>query len=117
MALAASVFSQANIAEARTYAVGATVTVTGIVTNAGELGTIRYIQDATAGIGIYDSDVTYFQPGDNVTVTGTMDNYNQLLEIKDITSHSVNSQGNVQPDPQVIMIPEIGEAYESRSSA
>ena len=112
IALVSSVFSQANIAEARTYAVGATMTVTGVVTNGGELGTIRYIQDATAGIGIYDFDVTYFKPGDNVTVTGKLDNYNQLLEIAEISSHTVNSEGNALPVPQLITVDEMAEEFE-----
>ena len=37
-----------TIAEARAMGVGATVTVSGIVTNGEELGDIRYIEDATA---------------------------------------------------------------------
>ena len=47
-------FSQTDIATARTQGVGATVTITGIVTNGDELGPIRYIEDATAGIALYD---------------------------------------------------------------
>lgn len=112
IALKFSAFSQANIAEARTYAVGSTMTVSGVVTNGGELGTIRYIQDETAGIGIYDWDVTYFQRGDHVTVTGTLDNYNQLLEVADLTAHTVNSQGNPLPEPQLITVEEMEEQYE-----
>jgi phosphatidylserine/phosphatidylglycerophosphate/cardiolipin synthase-like enzyme len=111
-ALSFSAFSQANIAEARTYAVGATLTVSGIVTNGSQLGTIRYIQDETAGIGIYDFDVTYFQPGDHVTVTGKMDNYNQLLEVAELTAHAVNSQGNPLPEPQLITVDEMAEEFE-----
>ena len=41
------VFSQTDIATARSQGLGATVTVTGIVTNGDELGAIRYIEDAT----------------------------------------------------------------------
>ena len=112
LALEFSAYSQANIAEARTYAVGATMTVSGIVTNGGELGTIRYIQDETAGIGIYDWDVTYFQRGDHVTVTGKLDNYNQLLEVAELTAHTVNTQGNPLPEPQLITVDEMGEEFE-----
>jgi phosphatidylserine/phosphatidylglycerophosphate/cardiolipin synthase-like enzyme len=112
LAIEFSAFSQANIAEARTYAVGATLTVTGVVTNGSELGTIRYIQDATGGIGIYDYDVISFQPGDNVTVTGTLDNYNQLLEVSNLTAFGVNSSGNPLPDPQVITINQFSDTYE-----
>ena len=111
-ALASGAYSQANIAEARTYSVGSTMTVTGTVTNGGELGTIRYIQDETGGIGIYDYDVIYFQRGDNVTVTGVLDNYNQLLEVASLTAHGVNSSGNPLPEPQLITVDEFGEEYE-----
>jgi phosphatidylserine/phosphatidylglycerophosphate/cardiolipin synthase-like enzyme len=112
IALTISAFSQANIAEARTYAIGTTVTVTGVVTNGLELGVIRYIQDETAGIGIYDSDVSYFQRGDLVTVTGKVEEYNQLLEIGTLTAHSVTSSGNPLPEPQLITIGDYGEDLE-----
>ncbi|MCK9400515.1 MAG: phospholipase D-like domain-containing protein [Bacteroidales bacterium] len=112
VALAISAFSQDNIADARTYAVGATVTVTGVVTNGLELGVIRYIQDETAGIGIYDGDVSYFQRGDLVTVTGKVESYNQLLEIGTLTAHSVTSSGNPLPVPELIVIDDFGEDLE-----
>jgi hypothetical protein len=38
-------FAQTDIATARNQGVGATVTITGIVTNGDELGPIRYIED------------------------------------------------------------------------
>ena len=92
--------------------VGATVTVTGVVTNGEELGTIRYIQDETAGIGIYDWDVTYFQRGDEVTVTGKLSEFNQLLEVGELTAHTVNSSGNPLPEPALILIDEMDESFE-----
>lgn len=112
VALNFSAFSQSSIADARAYAIGSTITVSGIVTNGNELGTIRYIQDETAGIGIYDWDVTYFQRGDHVTVTGKLDSYNQLLEVAELTAHAVNSQGNPLPEPQLITVEEMEEQYE-----
>ena len=33
---------------------GATVSITGVVTNGDELGPIRYIEDGTGGLGLYD---------------------------------------------------------------
>ena len=50
-------FSQANIAAARALGVGATVTITGVITNGDELGPIRYIEDATAAMALYDPTV------------------------------------------------------------
>ena len=85
-------FSQANIAAARAMPVGSTVTIRGVVTNGAELGVIRYIQDATAGIAAYSfsmSDVARF---DSVVVTGVIKNYNQLLELDPVTSFEVISQ-------------------------
>ena len=46
-------FSQ-DIATARSQGIGSTVTVSGIVTNGDELGIIRYVEDVTGGIAIYD---------------------------------------------------------------
>ena len=45
--------AQANILEARESGVGAVVTVVGVVTSDENLGSVRYIQDETAGIAIY----------------------------------------------------------------
>jgi hypothetical protein len=50
-------FSQADIAAARAQGVGSTVTITGVVNNGDELGPIRYIEDATGGLGLYDPTV------------------------------------------------------------
>ncbi len=43
-----------DILTARSQGVGANVTVTGIATNGDELGPIRYIEDGTAGLALYD---------------------------------------------------------------
>ena len=45
--------AQENIMEARESGVGAVVTVVGVVTSDENLGSVRYIQDETAGIAIY----------------------------------------------------------------
>jgi len=47
-----SVDAQEDIAAARALGEGTEVTVTGIVTNGDELGLIRYMQDASAGIAV-----------------------------------------------------------------
>ena len=52
-----NLYSQ-DIATARNQGEGATVTISGIVTNGDELGSpIRYIEDATAALAIYDPEV------------------------------------------------------------
>lgn len=110
-------FSQANIAEARNMALGTEVTVTGIVTNGDELGVIRYIQDETAGIAVYPGTGSVeFSPdrGDNITITGTLKEYNQLIEIDPVISFTVNSTGNELPAPVVLNPSQIGEEYEGQ---
>ena len=70
-------FAQTDIATARTQGVGSTVTITGIVTNGDELGPIRYIEDATGGLGLYDPTVlTAVVIVDELTVTGVLVDYN-----------------------------------------
>ncbi|MFT6983916.1 MAG: hypothetical protein ACJAUD_002696, partial [Crocinitomicaceae bacterium] len=48
-AFVATLSAQTDIANARTFGIGQTVTITGVATNGGELGPIRYMQDGTAG--------------------------------------------------------------------
>ena len=70
MSFIVSVFAQTDIATARAQGIGATVTITGVVTNGDELGPIRYIEDATAGMAIYDPGAMgAVVRGDEVTVT------------------------------------------------
>ena len=52
--LSTSLVAQDNILDMReNYNIGQTVTVTGVVTSDDNLGSVRYLQDATAGIAIY----------------------------------------------------------------
>jgi len=55
-------YAQENILEAREMPIGTVVTVKGIATNGSELGIIRYMQDATAGIAAYGSAVGVVKP-------------------------------------------------------
>ncbi|WP_297091955.1 phospholipase D-like domain-containing protein [uncultured Draconibacterium sp.] len=105
--------AQISIDEARKKEVGAIVTISGTVTNGSELGTIRYIQDKTAGIGIYDNALTNLQRGDSVTVTGELDDFNNLLEITAISNYTKHASGVALPNPQTINIRDIGEDYEA----
>lgn len=101
------------IDDARNLPVGSTVTVNGIVTSGQEFGTIRYIQDGTGGIAIFSSALAITQRGDNVTVTGTTVNYQNLLEITPVNSWALNSSGNTLPVPVTVTPLQLGEAYES----
>ncbi|MBW8049972.1 MAG: T9SS type A sorting domain-containing protein [Cytophagales bacterium] len=107
---------QTDIADARTFGLGSTVTVTGIVTNGTELGIIRYLEDATAGVACYPGAGSVpFTPnrGDSITVTGTLKDYNGLLEIDPITALTTISTGNTLPTPQLVTPIQVGEATES----
>lgn len=104
--------AQDNIAAARAMGEGNEVTVTGVVTNGDELGLIRYMQDETAGIAVYSSELSEVGRGDNITVTGTLKEYNTLLEIDPVTSLTVNSTGNPMPDPVILTPDQFAEEYE-----
>jgi phosphatidylserine/phosphatidylglycerophosphate/cardiolipin synthase-like enzyme len=111
--------AQSDILDARTnYNVGQTVTVTGIITSGDDLGSVRYLQDASAGIALYPgSDWSDWaaepNPGDEVTVTGEITEYNGLLEIgPDLTQVDVLSSGNPLPEAQVVTPSQLNESLE-----
>ena len=111
------VSSSQDIATARAQGIGTTVTVTGIVTNGDELGIIRYIQDATAGIAIYDLSTNNYLNnvirGDSITITGVLVDYNGLLEMNPNSPVVIHSSSNTLPSPQVISPSQLGEVTES----
>ena len=108
------VSAQSSISDARNQSVGSTVTISGIITNGYELGTIRYIQDNSAGIAIYDNRMPEVNRGDSITVTGVLDDYYNLLEITNVSNLTVHSSGNDLPQPVLLTIDQIGESYEGR---
>ena len=109
-----SIFSQANIAEARTYAQGLGVTITGIVTNDDALGAIRYVQDETAGLPFYDPSIAdLVSIGDEVTIVGEMGDFNGLTQIVNVVSYTINSSGNPLPAIQVITPNELNQDTEA----
>jgi phosphatidylserine/phosphatidylglycerophosphate/cardiolipin synthase-like enzyme len=106
-------YGQLTIAQARAAGANAVVTTKGLVTNGAELGTIRYFQDETAGLAVYDFNyATQINRGDSILVTGTLVDYNGLLEISTVTSLQVLSSGNTLPDTQTFSPAEIGEDQE-----
>lgn len=106
-----------TIADARAMSVGSTVTVTGIVTLGEDdfSSPTVYIQDATAGIAIYDFDFIDsldFHRGDSITVIGELYDYSDLLEVKNLTSYVKLGTGTI-PDPKIITPSEMIESNES----
>lgn len=116
VALGAS--AQDNILDMRTnYAVGDVVTITGVVTSDDNLGSVRYMQDATAGIALYpgadwsDWDATP-AIGDSLTVTGEITEYNGLLEVgPNLTVVTFEGTG-ILPTPQIISAGSMDESLE-----
>jgi hypothetical protein len=72
--------AQTDIANARTFAIGQTVTIKGVVTNGSELGNIRYIQDGTAALPAFGSLLSGVQRGDSISATGVLFDFNGLLD-------------------------------------
>ena len=84
------------------------------------LAPVRYLQDATAGIALYPgSNWNNFDftpvPGDEVTITGTLSMFANLLEVGPvISSVTLVSSGNALPDPIIRTPNGLTEAYEGR---
>ncbi len=116
VASAVSAQTPITIAAARVLPIGTNVTVKGIVTNDEELGVIRYIQDNTAGIGVYDfSAASGIAIGDSILVSGPLLSFNNLLEISPTTSLTILNSGNPLPAPITLTtVSGFAEAYESR---
>ncbi|PEN14482.1 DNA-binding protein [Longibacter salinarum] len=112
-----------SIREARQLGGGATVTVEGTVTRLTDDG--PYIQDATAGLYVFESQGAFgsdlgntIQVGTELCVTGSLEYYNGLLELTDVADgqYEAVSQGNTLPTPPVVTLSDIvsnGEDYEA----
>ena len=114
-------YAQSSISSARLQSIGSIVTVTGVVTNGDELGVIRYMEDSTAGIALYDLTTNNYlanvNRGDSLTITGELADYNGLLEVYVTGFPTIHSSNNSYPVPQIMLPAQIGEATESRVSA
>jgi len=107
-----SLFAQ-NIATARNAGIGQTVTVTGVSSNGSELGSIRYIQDGTAAIPCYGTNLSSVLKGDSITATGVLFDFNGLLEISP-TSSFTNHGPTTNNIPLNIPITSAGEPLEAQ---
>ncbi len=100
---------------------GAYVTVEGFVTVANQFGGPSCMQDATAGIALFQSSFSQAVAiGDEVVITGRVEQYNGLTELTDVTLHAKPSTGN-RVQPVVVTVNDIlydgqngSEQYESR---
>ncbi|MBQ9356610.1 MAG: chitobiase/beta-hexosaminidase C-terminal domain-containing protein [Prevotella sp.] len=94
-----------TIAAVRAQGTGSVFTQ-GIVTSCS--GTTAYIQDATAAVCVYGKSLTI---GDEVTVQGSLSNYNGLLEITSPTVTVLSSGNSITPTVKTIA--EINSDYEA----
>jgi endonuclease I len=116
---AAQAQQKVSIAEAREQGPGATVTVDGVVTRAfgdfvrfqdqsGATGASGLVVRQTSGDFYDDIQDGPLRPGARLTVTGTISEFNGLLQINegDLSSYSVDGQGEA-PAPQRISLQEL----------
>jgi phosphatidylserine/phosphatidylglycerophosphate/cardiolipin synthase-like enzyme len=97
---------------------GTVVTVQGMLT--ADRATMRwtgYMQDETGGISFYDAASNHqldsLKPGDIFIITGTLKDYNALLEISPVSSVTLISSNNPLPAPVVVPVDQIDDSYES----
>lgn len=93
---------------------GFEVTVSGIVTSDTSsmiFAAQVHIQDGTgpwSGIWLFSDNILELQEGDNVTITGTVDEDFDYTRIENITDVTINSTGNPLPDPTPVSTETIG---------
>ena len=80
-----------TIKAARALPPGSTVTIRAVVINGAEMGNIRYVQDADAGLALYAQPAKLagfgeLRAGDSIQVTGQLKVYNGLTEMDPIAS-------------------------------
>jgi hypothetical protein len=94
---------------------GDTVTVRGVITTPNYSTKMQYyFEDATAGLQLYSGSLTLsFNAGDEVEVTGKIDQYRGSTEIVPLSADDITviSTGNTLA-PEIITIADIGEATE-----
>ncbi len=98
------------------YTIGTAVTVCGVVTVG--VGTFTwdytdvYLQDATAGVAIYQVGAPpyQFQIGDSVTISGTIAQYRGLTEVT-MTGYTLHASGIQVPSPLVVTCDDVEHAF------
>jgi hypothetical protein len=95
--------------------IGQTVTIRGVVTNGSELGSIRYVQDATGAIPIYGTGLNGLLLGDSVTATGPLLDFSGLLEISPVSTFKDHGPalGGI-PSPLLVPITSVNESIEAQ---
>jgi hypothetical protein len=96
--------------------IGSTVTITGVVTELSfTSSSVRmYVQDPTGGINVFGTSP--YCPaglGDNVTVTGTIAQFNGLTEVGNPLTIVVNSSGNPTPAPLALTPGQVNATFQA----
>ncbi len=108
------------MAQARAMPLGSAVTVRGIILNGGELGSIRFLQDVTAGIALFPGSGS--QPGfaaaagvgDSILVRGLLTRYNGLLEISPVLNYEILASNQPLPPAKAIQISQFSDVFEGQ---
>jgi len=98
------------------YQIGGQVTVTGVVTaNLSLSRTEFYLQDATAGINVFDFNLPPFMInlGDSITVTGSIIQFRGLTEISpEFPLLERHATGRTVPDPMIVTCADVNNTFQ-----
>ncbi len=119
LGLASAAMAQSiTIAAARALGPSATpVTITGVITSGAELGPVRYIQDATGAMALYNAAAAYQTTavlGTTMTVTGVLVNYKGICEMSPVSSYAVTTPAVPMPTPTATNAAGVNEANEGK---
>ncbi len=89
------VFCQQTISQVRALPVGSVVTTTGTISCGNEFGVVRYLQDASAGIAAYSTELTSAQTGDSIVITGVLSRYRGELQLSPVLSFQMITESEV----------------------
>ncbi|TVQ12751.1 MAG: DUF1573 domain-containing protein, partial [Balneolaceae bacterium] len=102
-----------TIAEARTLPLGTIVTVAGWITVTDQFRGPVYFQDETAGIGWFNNADMRIEwnidarIGDSLVVTGSIGQFNNLIQIVDDITYTVFPESNRDIDPRNITVSQL----------
>ena len=98
------------------YQVGSEATVSGIVTaNLSSTRTSVYVQDATAGVNLFNAALPpiTLAPGDSITVTGSILQFRGLTELQpDFTLLVRYATGRPVPDPLIMTCAQLNATFQ-----
>ncbi len=102
---------QVSIAAARTLPAGTQVIINGTLTATAQLGGPAYLQDATGGIPLFDYQVHgpgNFSIGDSIQVTASIGQFNQQVQLTDVTDLQRFGAATNPITPAQISLSELG---------